>query len=198
MILASMGLGEYIINASHDTEFCELSFAIESGLSWYFGRGVNAIHASRSKDASNVVVKIKPLVEAKQMRFSHVTAVGVMAKEGYWPLEVPFDKVWRVPGLDRQEIRDGQHRVFSANKEGTLMQQWGLIPETPIGEIAYGLADLIVGFFWQGAKWVKHQSSMGKIQTMTDLGFEGDGLRRYLTDPDPGYSVHQKIGTMPR
>jgi hypothetical protein len=188
-----------VSTCSPDTEFCEYSFSICQGLTWFFGRGVSAFIVERSKDnANNQIVTLKALVPPKELRFAQVTSVGVLSVEGYWPKDLAFDKVWKVPGF-RQEIRDGQHRLFRSGREsGTLMQQYGLLPDTPIGEIAFGLADLITGFFWQGAKWVKHQSSLGMVQTMTDLGFEGDELRRYLMDPDPGYTVHQKISTMPK
>ncbi len=184
------------IVCSPDAIFTEYCFAIESGLLWFFGRGVSAFKAERSKNNNREqCVKLTPLLPLKPLAFSQITSVGALVKDGYWQKEIPFDKLWRIPG-ERHEVRDGHHRVFRADKEQTIMQQYGLDPSVSIGEIAYGLSDLITGFFWLGATWVQYQGSMGVVQTMTDKGFAGDELHRYITDPNPGYSIHQKVSTL--
>ena len=196
MIKTVLSAEQVEIVCSPDTVFTEYSFAIEQGIDWFFGRGVSAFKAQRSKNSDKEqLVKLTPLLPAKPLAFSLITSVGILVKDGYWPKEVPFENLWKIPG-DRHEVRDGHHRVFRADKEQTIMQQYGLNPSTSIGEIAYGLSDLITGFFWLGATWVKYQGSLGVVQTMTDKGFEGDDLRRYLTDPNPGYSIHQKVSTL--
>lgn len=190
------------IICSTDILFAEYSFAIEQGIDWFFGRGVSALKTQRFKrnvpHTSTVlqVVEITPLMTVRPMTFSLVTSLGTMAKEGFFPKEIPFEDIWKIPG-QRHEVRDGHHRVVRANKEMTLLQSYGLDPNMTIGLLAYGLADFITGFFWQGATWVKFQGSLGMVQHQLDKGFEGDDLARYLADPGPGYSVHQKVSTLP-
>lgn len=185
-----------VILAVPETQFCELSFAVEQGLNWFFGRGISAFKIERAgKEQNSYLFNLSALSPSQALKFSQVSQLGVLAQSGYWPADIPFDKIWKVPG-DRKQVRDGFHRVFSASKEGTLINQYGIRPEATIGDLAYGLSDLIVGFFWLGAKWIKHQSSIGKVQTEMDLGFEGDELQRYLLDAQEGYPVNQSIKTM--
>ena len=192
------------IVCSPDTVFTEYSFAIEQGINWFFGRGVSAFKAERyflygveSAFGQDQCVKLTPLKPLQPMTFSLITSVGVLVKEGFWPKELTFEETWRVPG-DRKEVKDGHHRVYRANREMTVIQSYGLDPRLSIGEIAYGLSDFITGFFWQGAKWVKFQGSLGLTQHQIDKGFDGDELARYISDPGPGYSTHQKVSTLPK
>ena len=171
MIKLTMTAERVEIICSPDTLFPEYSCAIEQGFEWFFGRGIAAFKAERSKDPATreQLVTLTALTPGRSLAFSLVTPLGDLAADNYWPEEIPFDKVWQLPGV-RHEIRDGQHRLFRANKEGTIIQQYGMDKNLPIGMLAYGLSDLITGFFWQGAKWVKYQSSLGLTQTMTDKG----------------------------
>lgn len=185
------------IACSFDTIFTEYSFAIEQGINWFFGRGVSAFKAERFKSDTNQCVILTALKPLKPMTFSLITSVGVLVKDGFWPKEIPFEETWKIPG-DRKEVKDGHHRVFRANREMTIIQNYGMDPHLSIGEIAYGLSDFITGFFWQGAKWVKFQGSLGLTQHQIDKGFDGDELARYITDPGPGYSIHQRVSTLPQ
>lgn len=206
MITTGLSAEKVEIICSSDIIFTEYSFAIEQGINWFFGRGVSALKTQRSKrtvlnSTTLHVVTITPLMPVKPMTFSLVTSLGTMVREGFFPKEIPFENMWKIPGqgssAGKHELRDGHHRMVRANKEMTLMQSYGLEPNMTIGLLAYGLSDLITGFFWQGATWVKFQGSLGVVQHQFDKGFEGDDLARYLADPGPGYSTHQKIGTLP-
>ena len=184
------------IVSSPDAIFAEYSFAIKQGIDWFFGRGVSSFKAERFKNGSQQCVTLTALKPLQPLTFSSITRLGTLVKDGFWPKEIPFEEVWKVPG-DRKEVKDGHHRVFRANKEMTIMQNYGMDPNVTIGEIGYGLSDLITGFFWQGAKWFKFQGSLGLTQHQLDKGFDGDELARYISDPGPGYSVHQKVSTLP-
>lgn len=202
MLTSGLSAEKVEIICSLDVLFAEYSFAIEQGIDWFFGRGVSALKARRYK--RNVphtsivlqVVEITPLMTVRPMTFSLVTSLGTMAKEGFFPKDIPSEDIWKIPG-QRHEVRDGHHRVVRANNEMTLLQSYDLDPNMTIGLLAYGLADFITGFFWQGATWVKFQGSLRVVQHQFDKGFEKDELISYLTDPGPGYSVHQKISTLP-
>ena len=196
MITTKLSADKVEIVCSPDTIFTEYSFAIEQGIDWFFGRGVSALKTQRSKSGTEQLVKITPLMPVKPMTYSLVTSLVTMVNGGFFPKEIPFEDMWKIPG-DRHEVRDGHHRILRANKEMTIIQSFGLDPHMSIGLLAYGLSDFITGFFWQGATWVKFQGSLGVVQHQLDKGFEGDDLARYLADPGDGYSVHQKISTLP-
>lgn len=195
-ITTTLSAEQVEIVCSPDTLFTEYSFAIEQGIDWFFGRGVSALKTQRSKARQEQRVTVTPLVPAKPMTYSLVTSIGTMVKAGFWPKEIPFEELWRVPG-ERQEVRNGHHRVVRANKEMTIIQTYGLAPDLSIGMLAYGLSDLITGVFWQGATCVKFQGSIGVLQQHIDKGFEGDDLVRYLADQGDGYAIHQKVSTLP-
>lgn len=197
MINTTLSTDKVEIVCSPDTIFTEYSFAIEQGIDWFFGRGVSALKTQRYKGSGREqCVKITPLQPVKPMTYSLVTSLGVLVKDGFFPKEIPFEDMWKIPG-ERHEVRDGHHRVLRANKEMTLVQSYGLDPKMSIGMLAYGLSDFVTGFFWQGATWVKFQGSLGVVQHQFDKGFEGDDLARYLADPGPGYSINQTVSTLP-
>jgi hypothetical protein len=170
-----------------------LSFGIESATNWYFGHGCSSLEIVRK---SNFTVAVKPLAPLKEFQFSRVAPLSELVRSGYWPKDIPFDKLWKVPG-ERQEIRDGHARLFRYNKENCIMQSFGMLSNTPLSEVSWGLADFTVGMFWFGATYVKWQQSMQVCQMQCDKGFTEEEMIHYISDTEPGYSLNQTVSTLP-
>ncbi len=186
-------------DCSPDTILTELSFSIEAAINWYLGHGVASLEISRGKFRNDLpngcFLTIKPLSPPKPFVFSAVASIGILVKEGYFPQNIPFDKLWSIPG-QRQQIKDGQHRLFQYTEEETVIQTYGLLLDTPASEVAWGLADLVTGLFWEGAKWVKWQSSVGVTQISTDKGFTNDEMKSFLDPKNPDYALNQTVSTL--
>ncbi len=196
MIKSTITSDHVEIVCSPNVLLTEYSYAIEQGLNWFFGCGVNAVRVERSKNPTREqVVNIFATVKPKKLIFSQVSSMGALARMDYWPKEIQIENLWTVEG-DRTDVRDGQHRLIRANKEGSIIQTYGLVPETKLGDLTYGLSDLFTGFFWLGATWCRYQGSMAVSQIMTNKGFDQKELHDYLADPDPGYSIGQPVSTL--
>lgn len=187
-----------VISCSPDTFLTEYSYGIETAINWFFGRGVYKLKIERSKVDRNQVVTVTPLSKPREFTFSQVCSIGTLVSEGFWPRDLSEDERWRVPNENRNEIRDGQHRIWRSDNECSIIQSFGKSPDTPMAIISYGLADIATGMFWHGAKWVKFQGSLGTTQIITDKGFaSADALAKYILGDDVGYDVKQKVSALP-
>jgi len=176
--------------------YAEYSFCISQGVCWLLGKGVNTFSIKRKtmemgENKSPLEnCSVTPLTQPRNLVFNQVTRIGDLVKESYFPRTL--EEVWKSP-IHGAELKEGHERISSAIQEFSLLDHYQLDPNTTIAEMAYGVADSVMTFFYKGATWYTYQASLARIQMKFDKGFQEKEIKSIIGGSEPGYRAFEKV-----
>jgi len=196
-ILYRPGAAKIVV--SPDSDLTELSFALESIISNYLGRGIAAFEFNRSKLADkSCVIDSKSLVASGPMILSKVGNIGNAVESGVYPRRLSVDFL---KGAERI-AHEGQNRLtkyFAALKgekyTESVVVSSDFDPRLPLAHIAYGLSDMFTGLFAMGVSYLKWQGSLKESQLYVQHTFSEKELHRYLLAAQD-YELRRKVSSL--
>lgn len=187
-------------NISGDSELVEISFAIESVLSHFFGRGVHRFDCQRTvENNGSCVLKFKALNKAKAMQFSKVASLRTLANQGYIPQFIKPSQRFQNEEKDFQKyIVPGQHVhqacLFKTNEgcNTSIIEQDNLKQDYPLIMLMYGLSDLFTGLFALDVKYFKWQGSLERTQLYFKHNLTDKQISTFLNSKID-YDINRKV-----
>jgi len=194
------------ITASLDSDLTELSFALESVLANFIGRGCASFEFQGSFSATNCVIEAKALGPPSgvgSMVLSKVGNIGYAVQNGNYPRNLTRNFLEEVEANQGHSIvLEGQNKLFtsltSAPKEKfieSVICSYDFDPRLPLSHITYGLSDMFTGLFAKGVTYLKWQGSMKASQLYVRHTFPERELYEYLMAPQD-YELRRKVSTL--
>lgn len=191
-ILINYDSDSVVANISGDSQLVEISFAMESVLSHFFGRGVHRFDCQRSREQNgSCVLRFKALNKSKAMLFSKVASIRTLANQGYIPQSLkPSERFQNEENGFEKYIVPGQHvhhaYLIKNNQElkTSIIDQDNIKQDHPLIMLMYGLSDLFTGLFALDVKYFKWQGSVEKTQLY---------FKHNLTDQEIAAFINSKV-----
>jgi hypothetical protein len=184
---------------SGESDLTELSFAIETVLSNFIGRGIAAFEFNRSTLGNkSCVIDAKSLVGPQLMALSKVGNIGYAVQNGVYPRTLKMDFL-----ADKERIaHEGQNRLtkYFASMRGEKYTESVVVSHDfdsrlPLSHITYGLSDMFTGLFAMGVTYLKWQGSMKESQLYLQHTFSDKQLKNYLF-ASQDYDLRRKVATL--
>ena len=183
-----------------DSTLVEISFAVESVLSHFFGRGVNRFECQRTRqDNGSCVLKFIALNKAKSMQFSKVASLRTLANEGYIPQFIkPSHRFQSEEKGFEKYIMPGQHVhqacLFKSNEgyKTSIIEVQTIKIDSPLILLMYGLSDLYTGLFALDVKYFKWQGSVENTQLYFKHNLTDQQITSFLMSK-VDYDINRKV-----
>lgn len=187
---------------SEESELPEMSFAIESIISHFLGRGVARFECIRTKNDNNsCTLQFNSLcAKSGSMQFSKVASIGHAVAQRIFPRNINANERFQEKELHNTLLEEGQHRhsdlskLFS-NSIFTIIETKDLNPSIPLSVLSYGLSDMFTGLFALDVSYLKWQGSLRLMQLYVRHNMLEEKLHDYIQSKKD-YDVKRKIGTL--
>jgi len=169
------------ITASPEVTLSRLSYALQAALAWFAGQGMHRVTMSRQRgdDGTCKIAVTSDLPPSLDM-YSGITFIPELARMGLLPRRIADRDRWTVNG-----------------SSATLVHPEGLHQTLTLGDIAFGVADMIVFMFRCRVTTIRWQLAQSEMQLWAAPGLwpsELQEISKSESDNDPLAAVDSLPG----
>lgn len=163
-----------ILGASSD--LTEMSFALETAISHFLGRGIYIYSVTRSKSENNCIVELQANCTIGLMQMSNVASIGSAVNAGLIP-----NKCLQDFREEQDKVLDGQNQYQkTTGKNISVIEGKNLDKNVQLSTISYGLADMLTGLFYLGVNYAKWQYSIQSTQLLFRHDLTDNQIQQFL------------------
>lgn len=168
------------ITASADTTLPRLSYALQSAMAWFAGQGMHRVTMRRLRkhDGTCNIFMSSDLQPSRDM-YSGVTRIGELARVG----------------LLAKHIED-RHRWDIKDESATLVHPDELRPTLTLGDVAFGVADMVVFMLRRRVTEVRWQLAQSEMQLWGAPGLTAREVRE-MGKWEADYEPAETVGSLP-
>ena len=208
-ILMNFDLVSCTATISPESSLTEISFAVESAVSHFLGRGVNRFDCTRIRSQDGAcVLNFKALKRSGFMQLSRVATIECAVQSGLLPGQIPASEKFQLEETGFEKVvTEGQHKhgfligpkLAGRKRDGSnctsIIETCDLRPELPLSVLSYGLGDMFTGLFALNCNYVKWQLSQAMSQLYIRHNLSDERLAKFLVS-NSDYDIDRKVSTL--
>lgn len=187
-----------IVTVSGNSVLTDLSFGMETCISNLLGRGAFAFEFERTRLTNgDGRVTFNTLVPSGPSAFSMVASLANAAQAKIVPKAVLHSFQSEVDSPEQMKDGPHQHQSSSfANTSTSVLKFEDLNANQPLSVLAYGLCDLIMGFFALGSTYGKYQISLKTSEFLIRHNLSNSQLEKFLRSNNYDYDINRLVKTL--